>query len=452
MARMARHPGHERARRAGTLADVIAFAHGLSRCGTSCSSRSTRRWPRWARSRSASGGWASPGPPARPFSAFSLRRSASSAGTRPPTPPSRKATAWRVRVETEGALLQTTIPPRRRRRRRAGAGRPAAPSSPSPGSRPSCRCASIALTPGTRWRSGPRDDPPQPLAGARRGAAPAALHPLSRPQGLSARPAAARPHRRRRDPGRGLRQLRRRHARGGAARCATRLGLSPRDGPRRMPTSSAGAWLRPGRTWCTGSSAGATPSSAAAAGSSGCATSWCADCRHRGPCRHDGLLLSRVRLRRDAPAAALARVLLLPTDPDARVGSRPSPALDAVRGHVPTAGATFCGARRAGAGLVPGRASFLVLSARAAGGPRTTCSSSTTKPFAPALAPATGSASRCAPIRSSPGADPRTGRAEAPRRGHGPPARPAQGRRVPMRDSPATLGGRACMAGRPGRP
>lgn len=72
--------------------------------------------------------------------------------------------------------------------------------------------------------------------------------------------------------------------------------------------------------------------------------------------------LSRVRLRRDAPAAALAPVLL-PSDPAARVGTAHR-LLWTLFGDAPERARDFLWREEGSSDVRPGRASFLLLSAR----------------------------------------------------------------------------------------
>lgn len=72
--------------------------------------------------------------------------------------------------------------------------------------------------------------------------------------------------------------------------------------------------------------------------------------------------LSRARLRRDAPAAALAPVLL-PEDDDARIGTAHRLLWTLFADH-PDRKRDFLWREEGGVDLVPGRASFLILSAR----------------------------------------------------------------------------------------
>lgn len=118
--------------------------------------------------------------------------------------------------------------------------------------------------------------------------------------------------------------------------------------------------------------------------------------------------LSRVRLRRDAPAAALAPILL-PTDPDAQAGATHRLLWTLFADH-PERRRDFLWREESRGGLLrPGRASFLVLSARAPAD-RHDLFELETKPFEPALEPGDrlGFSLRANPIVTR--ADPRTGR------------------------------------------
>jgi CRISPR system Cascade subunit CasE len=120
-----------------------------------------------------------------------------------------------------------------------------------------------------------------------------------------------------------------------------------------------------------------------------------------------GYWLSRVRLRRDASAAALIPILL-PTDPDARAGATHRLLWTLFADH-PERRRDFLWREESRAGLRPGRASFLVLSARAPAD-RHDLFELESKPFEPTLAPGhrLGFSLRANPVVTR--ADPRTGR------------------------------------------
>ena len=313
-----------------------------------------------------------------------------------------------VRVETEGALLQdyhtAQVPPAKKGRRwptrRAELAEPRLETILSLREYRADARHTVAL-----WTA---DDPPQPLAvlaeALRRPRFTLYLGRKACPLGLPAAPrivAAA-------DPGRGLRDLRSRHARGGAGVARASASSHRTNGPlvcRRRCRRLA----RPGPPACAGSSAGATPSSAAAAGSSGCGTSW-SRCL-LGPGEH--AVMTRLLAE---PRPAQARRVRRGPRPDPSAGrpgrpggSHPPPALDAVRGQ-PRAPARLSLARGE-----PGRASprtrVVPGPLRApAGGPPRPVRAGRAKPFEPALAPGDrlGFSLRANPVVTR--ADPRTGR------------------------------------------
>ena len=119
-----------------------------------------------------------------------------------------------------------------------------------------------------------------------------------------------------------------------------------------------------------------------------------------------GYWLSRVRLRRDASAAALAPILL-PPDPDARAGATHR-LLWTLFADSPERRRDFLWREESRGGLRPGRASFLVLSARPPAD-RHDLFELDAKPFEPALDPGDrlGFSLRANPVVTR--ADPRTG-------------------------------------------
>jgi CRISPR system Cascade subunit CasE len=94
--------------------------------------------------------------------------------------------------------------------------------------------------------------------------------------------------------------------------------------------------------------------------------------------------LTRARLRRDAPAAALARVLL-PENPDERVGNAHR-LLWTLFADAPDRRRDFLWREEGAMDLAPGRAAFLVLSARPPQDPHGLFDLDEAKLFAPSLA------------------------------------------------------------------
>ena len=152
----------------------------------------------------------------------------------------------------------------------------------------------------------------------------------------------------------------------------------------------------------------------------------------RGRAVMSGYWLTRVRLRRDAAAAALAPVLL-PADADARAGAAHRLLWTLFADH-PERRRDFLWREDSRGGLARPCLVPRPLRAAASGSARPVRARDPSR-SSPLLAPGDrlGFSLRANPVVTR--ADPRDRPAEAPRRGHGPPARPAQGcpRRCPAR-------------------